>query len=90
MNMEVAQCPWREGRLLLRVGLKGKEVELETKPASRVVAVMRLERDVRRVRNGEEPLGGHAEEAVDVVGELLRVDHHEVHPAHNVLARRGR
>src|SRR5262249_50893709 len=26
-NMEVAQCPWREGHLLLRVGLKGKEVQ---------------------------------------------------------------
>src|SRR4029079_13587552 len=27
VNMEVADCPWREGHLVLRVGLKGKDIE---------------------------------------------------------------
>ncbi len=37
VNMEVAQCPWSEGHLVLRVGLKGKEIERTKRPASNLV-----------------------------------------------------
>src|SRR5207249_9549968 len=37
VNMEVAECPWRAAHLLLRVGLKGKEVERSERPASNLV-----------------------------------------------------
>ena len=40
MNMEVAECPWREGHLLLRVGLKGKEVARAQRPASNLVFLL--------------------------------------------------
>jgi Ca-activated chloride channel family protein len=37
VNMEVAPCPWQSSHLLLRVGLKGKEVHREERPASNLV-----------------------------------------------------
>ena len=40
VNMEVAECPWQEGHLLLRVGLKGKEVERSERPASNLVFLL--------------------------------------------------
>lgn len=40
VNMETAECPWREGHLLLRVGLKGKDVERTKRPASNLVFLL--------------------------------------------------
>src|SRR5205823_5635520 len=40
VNMEVAECPWRAGHLLLRVGLKGKEVARTERPASNLVFLL--------------------------------------------------
>lgn len=37
VNMEVASCPWNESHKLLRVGLKGKEVPQDDRPASNLV-----------------------------------------------------
>ena len=37
VNMEMARCPWNDAHQLLRVGLKGKEVEPEDRPATNVV-----------------------------------------------------
>src|SRR5262245_47675671 len=40
VNMEVAECPWRDGHWLLKVGLKGKEVERTERPASNLVFLL--------------------------------------------------
>ena len=40
VNMEVAECPWNTGHLLLRVGLKGKEVHRGERPASNLVFLL--------------------------------------------------
>jgi Ca-activated chloride channel family protein len=40
VNMEVAECPWQTGHLLLRVGLKGKEVPKTERPASNLVFLL--------------------------------------------------
>ncbi len=40
VNMEVAECPWQSGHLLLRVGLKGKEVAKAERPASNLVFLL--------------------------------------------------
>jgi Ca-activated chloride channel family protein len=37
VNLESAECPWRPGHLLLRVGLKGKEVHRAERPSSNLV-----------------------------------------------------
>ncbi|MGV3605664.1 MAG: vWA domain-containing protein [Planctomycetaceae bacterium] len=37
VDMELAECPWNQGHLLLRIGLKGKEVEISKRPASNLV-----------------------------------------------------
>ncbi len=37
VNMEVAQCPWQSKHQLLRVGLKGREIEPENRPAANLV-----------------------------------------------------
>jgi Ca-activated chloride channel family protein len=37
VNMETAPCPWQPDHLLLRVGLKGKEVHKAERPASNLV-----------------------------------------------------
>lgn len=37
VDMELADCPWNQGHLLLRIGLKGKEVEVSKRPASNLV-----------------------------------------------------
>lgn len=37
VDMELAECPWHQGHLLLRIGLKGKEVEISKRPASNLV-----------------------------------------------------
>src|SRR5207244_7681163 len=39
-NMEVVECPWREGHWLLRVGLKGREVPRSERPASNLVCLL--------------------------------------------------
>jgi Ca-activated chloride channel homolog len=40
VSMEVAECPWREGHRLLRVGLKGREVPRTQRPASNLVFLL--------------------------------------------------
>ncbi|HZN32542.1 MAG TPA: VWA domain-containing protein [Pirellulaceae bacterium] len=40
VNMEVAECPWQTGHLLLRVGLKGKEVAKQERPPSNLVFLL--------------------------------------------------
>jgi Ca-activated chloride channel family protein len=37
VNMEAAECPWNAGHLLLRVGLKGKEIDRGKRPPSNLV-----------------------------------------------------
>jgi Ca-activated chloride channel homolog len=37
VNMEAAECPWNAGHLILRVGLKGKEIDRGKRPASNLV-----------------------------------------------------
>ncbi|MDX1947819.1 MAG: von Willebrand factor type A domain-containing protein [Pirellulaceae bacterium] len=40
VNMEVAESPWREGALLVRVGLKGKEIQRTERPASNLTFLL--------------------------------------------------
>jgi Ca-activated chloride channel family protein len=40
VKMEVAECPWRDGHLVLRVGLKGKDIERSNRPASNLVFLL--------------------------------------------------
>jgi Ca-activated chloride channel family protein len=40
VNMEVAECPWADSHLLLRVGLKGKDVHRGERPASNLVFLL--------------------------------------------------
>jgi Ca-activated chloride channel family protein len=39
-HIEVAACPWAEGHRLVRVGLKGKEIENEDRPESNLVFLL--------------------------------------------------
>ena len=40
VNMELAACPWNPQNKLLRVGLKGKEINQEERPASNIVFLL--------------------------------------------------
>jgi Ca-activated chloride channel family protein len=40
VNMEAAECPWNAGHLLLRVGLKGKEIHRSERPASNLTFLL--------------------------------------------------
>ncbi len=37
VNMELASCPWNDAHQLLRIGLKGKDVHVQERPATNVV-----------------------------------------------------
>ncbi|MEM7456426.1 MAG: von Willebrand factor type A domain-containing protein, partial [Planctomycetota bacterium] len=37
VNMELAACPWNEDNKLLRIGLKGREIEVDERPPTNVV-----------------------------------------------------
>ncbi len=37
VNMELASCPWNDAHQLLRIGLKGKDVDVQERPATNVV-----------------------------------------------------
>jgi Ca-activated chloride channel family protein len=39
-HIEVAECPWKEGHRLVRVGLKGREVDNEQRPESNLVFLL--------------------------------------------------
>jgi Ca-activated chloride channel family protein len=39
-NIEVAACPWNEGHRLVRIGLKGREIENAERPASNLVFLL--------------------------------------------------
>jgi len=39
-HIEVAGCPWKAGHRLVRVGLKGREIENEQRPASNLVFLL--------------------------------------------------
>ena len=47
VNMEVAECPWNPQNKLLRIGLKGKEVQQEDRPASNLVFLMDVSGSMR-------------------------------------------
>ncbi|MCA9118645.1 MAG: von Willebrand factor type A domain-containing protein [Planctomycetaceae bacterium] len=40
VNIEVAECPWQAEHRLVRIGLKGKELPMEERPASNVVFLL--------------------------------------------------
>jgi len=40
VNMELANCPWSKRHKLLRVGIKGKEVHVDERPASNLVFLL--------------------------------------------------
>ena len=40
VNMEVAECPWQQKHLLLRVGLKGREIHRKERPVSNLVFLL--------------------------------------------------
>jgi Ca-activated chloride channel homolog len=40
VNMEVAECPWQQKHLLLRVGLKGREIHHNERPVSNLVFLL--------------------------------------------------
>ena len=40
VNMELASCPWSTSHKLLRVGIKGKEVHVDERPASNLVFLL--------------------------------------------------
>jgi Ca-activated chloride channel family protein len=40
ITTDVTQCPWREGHLLLRVGLKGRDVQRGQRPQSNLVFLL--------------------------------------------------
>jgi len=39
-NVEVADCPWKDGHRLVRVGLKGREIAVEHRPVSNLVFLL--------------------------------------------------
>lgn len=39
-HIEVAGCPWQEGHRLVRIGLKGKEIESDERPPSNLVFLL--------------------------------------------------
>jgi Ca-activated chloride channel family protein len=40
VNMEMAECPWQQKHLLLRVGLKGREIQQKERPVSNLVFLL--------------------------------------------------
>ncbi len=40
VNLDLAQCPWNERHQLLRVALKGREIETANRPASNIVFLL--------------------------------------------------
>ncbi len=40
VNLEVAQCPWQPAHQLVRIGLKGKDIPREKRPATNVVFLL--------------------------------------------------
>ena len=40
VNMETAECPWQPNHLLLRVGLKGREIHHKERPVSNLVFLL--------------------------------------------------
>ena len=48
VNMEVAACPWRTKHKLLRIGLKGKEIKQDKRPASNLVFLLDVSGSMRQ------------------------------------------
>ncbi len=40
VNMEIADCPWNAQHQLLRVGLKGKDIDRNERPVSNLVFLL--------------------------------------------------
>ena len=40
VTTELAQCPWQTGHQLVRIGLKGKEIEQENRPPANLVFLL--------------------------------------------------
>ena len=47
VNMEVAQCPWKTENKLLRIGIKGKEIQRQKRPASNLVFLLDVSGSMR-------------------------------------------
>jgi Ca-activated chloride channel family protein len=53
VNVELAECPWKPGRKLARIGLKGREVDTESRPDANLVFLL----DVSGSMNSPNKLG---------------------------------
>ncbi len=40
VDVELANCPWKQGHKLARIGLKGREIEVENRPPSNLVFLL--------------------------------------------------
>jgi Ca-activated chloride channel family protein len=47
VNAEVAGCPWHEGHRLVRIGLKGREIEVDDRPAGNLVFLLDVSGSMR-------------------------------------------
>ena len=47
VNMEVAQCPWKTENKLLRIGIKGREIQRRKRPASNLVFLLDVSGSMR-------------------------------------------
>ena len=70
VNMEVASCPWAKDHRLLRVGLKGKSVDVDKRPPSNLVFLV----DVSGSMRSPEKLGLLKTSLVAMVEELNEDD----------------
>ncbi|MFT5105779.1 MAG: Ca-activated chloride channel family protein [Pseudoalteromonas tetraodonis] len=70
VNMEVASCPWAKGHRLLRVGLRGKGVDVDKRPPSNLVFLI----DVSGSMRGAEKLDLLKRSMKSMVAELNEDD----------------
>ena len=47
INVEVAGCPWQRDHKLVRIGLKGREIDFESRPASNLVFLLDVSGSMR-------------------------------------------
>lgn len=50
VNLEVANCPWKDGNRIVRIGLKGKELELEERPVANLVFLVDVSNSMANFR----------------------------------------
>jgi Ca-activated chloride channel family protein len=71
VTTEVASCPWNENRRLLRIGMKGREMEKDRKPPSNLVFLV----DVSGSMNASNKLNLVKQGLGILVGEMTEDDH---------------